>query len=227
MQIEINGTVYPVEITYKRIRNMYLRVTPDGILHVSCSRTTSKKKIELFIQSKAQWIERTLGKVQKRAGHIQTGTQGTATWMGKEYPVELIISARASMRVTEDRIIMHVRENSAEEIERVFYAYAGRKIAELADAYRGRWDDRICLRNRLPLPKITIRYMTGRWGSCTPANASIRLSSRLIHYPLECFEYVLLHEYAHLLVANHSAAFYAVVAEHMPDYKRVQALLKQ
>lgn len=50
-----------------------------------------------------------------------------------------------------------------------------------------------------------------RWGSCTPLDATIRLSTRLQGMPSYVVDYVLLHELAHLLVAGHGADFWAWV----------------
>ncbi len=50
-----------------------------------------------------------------------------------------------------------------------------------------------------------------RWGSCTPADRSIRLSSRLRGMPEFVVDYVLVHELAHLLEASHDARFWALV----------------
>ncbi len=50
-----------------------------------------------------------------------------------------------------------------------------------------------------------------RFGSCTPATASIRLSDRLAKMPLWVLDYVIVHELAHLLEANHSPAFWKLV----------------
>jgi hypothetical protein len=52
----------------------------------------------------------------------------------------------------------------------------------------------------------------GRWGSCTPADGSIRVSSRLATYPLWVLDYVLVHELAHLEHPDHSPAFHEAVA---------------
>lgn len=60
----------------------------------------------------------------------------------------------------------------------------------------------------------SVRWVTnqnGRWGSCTPADGTIRLSHRLREMPDWVVDYVLVHELAHLLVADHSAAFWAQV----------------
>ena len=64
-----------------------------------------------------------------------------------------------------------------------------------------------------------------RWGSCTPADASIRLSTRLQGMPAWVVDYVLLHELAHLLVPGHGADFWALVASH-PRTERARGYLE-
>ena len=64
-----------------------------------------------------------------------------------------------------------------------------------------------------------------RFGSCSGKN-SLCFSLYLMRYPMEAIEYVVVHELAHILEKNHGPAFYAVVAEEMPDYKVRAALLK-
>jgi predicted metal-dependent hydrolase len=53
--------------------------------------------------------------------------------------------------------------------------------------------------------------MRSRYGSCTPEDGSIRLSDRLLAYPGWVRDYVLVHELAHLLVPDHSRAFWRLV----------------
>ncbi|AGY56771.1 M48 family metallopeptidase [Gloeobacter kilaueensis] len=60
----------------------------------------------------------------------------------------------------------------------------------------------------------SIRWVSnqaGRWGSCTPTEGTIRLSCRLAALPTFVRDYVLMHELAHLLEANHSPRFWALV----------------
>lgn len=78
------------------------------------------------------------------------------------------------------------------------------RAAELAERYA------------LPYPN-TIRWvenMESRWGSCTISTREIRLSSRLGPFPDWVVDYVIVHELAHLLHADHSAAFWAVVHQY-------------
>lgn len=67
--------------------------------------------------------------------------------------------------------------------------------------------------------------MTTRWGSCTPGDATIRLSDRLQVMPAWVQDYVLLHELAHLLEASHNQRFWAWVARY-PRAERAKGYLE-
>jgi predicted metal-dependent hydrolase len=71
----------------------------------------------------------------------------------------------------------------------------------------------LAARYGLPPPTV-IRWSDNqewRWGSCTPAEGSIRISSRLIGEPAWVLDYVIVHELAHLVVARHNHRFWALV----------------
>ncbi|MBT5710969.1 M48 family metallopeptidase, partial [Candidatus Poribacteria bacterium] len=58
------------------------------------------------------------------------------------------------------------------------------------------------------------RFVTNqnqRFGSCTPAHGTIRLSERLRRYPEWVLDYVVVHELAHLIHPNHAPDFWEVV----------------
>ncbi|RYJ06846.1 MAG: M48 family peptidase [Actinomycetales bacterium] len=70
-----------------------------------------------------------------------------------------------------------------------------------------------------------VSNMDKRWGSCTSTDASIRLSDRLQGMPEWVVDYVLLHELAHLLEPNHSAAFWALL-EPYPHLVKARGFLE-
>ncbi len=70
-----------------------------------------------------------------------------------------------------------------------------------------------------------VRNQNGRWGSCTPADGSIRISDRLQTFPEWVADYVLLHELAHLVVSHHNAQFWALVARY-PRAERARGFLE-
>jgi predicted metal-dependent hydrolase len=98
------------------------------------------------------------------------------------------MSARMSERMRRDRL------NSHGDL-------AGR-AAELADLY---------LDGVRPADIAWVTNQKSRWGSCSPDEGSIRISLALAEYPGWVRDYVIVHELAHLRVADHSAAFWNLV----------------
>jgi predicted metal-dependent hydrolase len=77
---------------------------------------------------------------------------------------------------------------------------------------------------RVPASIRWVDNQEWRWGSCTPADASIRLSSRLAAEPSWVLDYVIVHELAHLDVAGHGPRFWSLV-ERYPLTERARGFL--
>jgi predicted metal-dependent hydrolase len=157
---------------------------------------------------------------------------------GVAHSVEVRRSARRRRTVSAYRdgdrtvVLIPARMSKAEEAR-----WVETMVARLAakDAKRPAGDDAL-RRRALALSRryldgkarpLSVRWVTnqrGRWGSCTPADRTIRLSHRMQGFPDWVVDYVLVHELAHLLVADHSAAFWALV-EAYPMAERARGYL--
>lgn len=73
--------------------------------------------------------------------------------------------------------------------------------------------------------RVQLREMKRKWGSCS-SRGSITLNAHLTWLEPRIVEYVVCHELAHLVELNHSPQFWAVVAQHMPDYEERLASLQ-
>ena len=74
----------------------------------------------------------------------------------------------------------------------------------------------------------TVRWVANqnnRWGSCTPGDRAIRLSTRLRGMPSWVVDYVLVHELAHLIEAGHTPAFWEWV-DRYPKAERAKGFLE-
>jgi predicted metal-dependent hydrolase len=90
-------------------------------------------------------------------------------------------------------------------------------LADRADTLARRYD--------LPKP-ASIRWddMKTQWGSCTPAHATIRISSRLAAFPAWVLDYVIVHELSHIEMPDHSPAFWKLVQRY-PRTERARGYL--
>ncbi|PKM73249.1 MAG: M48 family peptidase [Firmicutes bacterium HGW-Firmicutes-16] len=73
---------------------------------------------------------------------------------------------------------------------------------------------------------IKITKAGRRFGSCSAQNR-LCFSFRLMQYPIEAVEYVVVHELAHIVHRNHGSDFYALIASVLPDYKERDRILKK
>ncbi|CCZ35950.1 metal-dependent hydrolase [Firmicutes bacterium CAG:646] len=74
--------------------------------------------------------------------------------------------------------------------------------------------------------RVTLREQKTRWGSCS-SKGNLNFNWKLILLPLELLDYVVVHELAHRKEMNHSAAFWKVVEEVLPDYRERRKALKE
>lgn len=137
-----------------------------------------------------------------------------------------------------ERVVVLIPDqfSRAEESE-----WVDRMLARLAarDGRCGRSDDELLNRARnligrylsehgLVAVPASVRWVTnqnGRWGSCTPADRTIRLSHRIQDMPDWVIDYVLLHELVHLVVPSHNARFWALVGRY-PKAERARGYLE-
>lgn len=225
--VKIGNQNVNIEIIRSKRKTISLCIKETGIVEVRCGLFTDEKFIYDFINEKSEWIMKSIQKQKNRNNRICTGTNGkTVTWLGEIYPVHIKRGTVNKLEMKERIFEFTVKEISSDSINQLFYKASGKKLAEMVNAKRKELDKCVCIKNGYQIPRITLKYMTSRWGSCTPDKAHISLSIRLIHFPPECLEYVMVHEYCHFLVRNHSRDFYNEVKKIMPEYKKAVEKLK-
>ena len=100
-----------------------------------------------------------------------------------------------------------------------------KKLKKEARIYLSERCEYFASRMKVKYNRILITSAESRFGSCSSVG-NINFSYRLMLYPERAREYVVVHELAHLIEMNHSASFYKIVEEVLPDYKERKKLLK-
>jgi hypothetical protein len=84
----------------------------------------------------------------------------------------------------------------------------------------------LAARHGFTVGRVTIRDQRARWGSCSP-RGDVSLNWRLLLMPPAIRDYILLHELAHLKVANHSRRFWRLMSELCPDWRDARRWLRE
>jgi predicted metal-dependent hydrolase len=143
-------------------------------------------------------------------------------------PIEIIRSPNrtrtASARMVEGTLVVRVPEGLPASEERKLVESLTQRVLHKVQKAEGKLPDlarrarelnRLYFDGKLKLSEIKwVTNQRHRYGSCTPSNATIRISDSVARMPLWVLDYVLVHELAHLLEANHSPAFWKLVARY-------------
>jgi predicted metal-dependent hydrolase len=153
---------------------------------------------------------------------------------GADLPIEVVRSARrrktVSARSVDGVLRVSIPATMTADEERHWVGEMQRRHAR---RHRSEGIDlpararRLAADHDLPAPR-SIRWVDNqqaRWGSCTPDEGSIRLSSRLAAFPPWVVDYVIVHELAHLVEPGHGPAFHALVARYPRSERAIGYLL--
>lgn len=225
-----------VHLTRKRIRNINLRIRPDGTVHVSAPLKTPRSTIMAFVESRRAWIEKSQDKVARQSSVMAVSCKdGDTLWLwGREHTVRILPThqsggrAKTSFECREGELLAYVRERDMGDDEES----AARRCHALDLWLRMQLSERITA--LLPhceevvgrrASAIRIKAMRSRWGSCNTKTGAISIAVRLVHFDPRCLEMVLYHELCHLIEPNHGARFHALMDGFCPDWHERNALL--
>lgn len=224
MQIQVANI--SIEVIKKNIKNMHLAVLPpDGRVRVSAPVTLSNDSIAMFVRTKLDWIrkQQETFRNQPRQSERQYVSGETIYVWGKQYFLQVEYSYKGNNLVLSgDRAILTVRKESTTQQRENFVNEWYRTLlkAEISKLLP-KWEKM----TGLYCSSWQTKYMTTKWGTCNTVNKKIWLNLQLAKKPLECLEYVILHELAHLKVKDHGPTFVAILDRYMPYWKERKQLL--
>jgi len=221
--MEIAGI--PVEITRKHIRHAYLRVKRlTGTVALSVPWTMNNATISRLYRRKLIWIERQLAKpvpAAHTADRTFAGSDTMIVW-GQAYRLELRTGTRYAIALSGDTAVMTAPKNStADRCDAFVREWIRALLMAEAAPLLARWE----AATGLKASGFRTRDMKTRWGTCNTKTGLLWFSLQLAKFPVECLNYVVLHELLHLAERSHGKRFYALLSHYMPDWKHWKSLL--
>ena len=200
---------YPITYTLvtKQVKNINMRISSKGEVVVSANPFVPMDKIDDFVSSKVSWIVKHQKSMQERSQKSMIDDKHIVLF-GNSLKIRKTTGKYNHVSYDKDTLYVQCREQAdPEKVIRQFLDKLCRDVfLDIATL-----TFRSLSNYHLEFPDVKIRDMKSRWGSCTPAKNSITLNRKLIHYPFEFIEYVVLHEFVHFIQPNHSKAFYNII----------------
>jgi len=215
------------KVSFSDRKTLAISVFPDASVEVVAPQEAEIEKIKQKVLKRGYWIleqKRFFLSLQPYEAKKEYVSGETHFYIGRRYRLKITEGDTLSVKLRGKfiRVVTTDKEKTS-------------KIKQqLQDWYKKqakrRFNERLKLNYEkikvegIPFPKLTIRVLHKRWGSCT--EQGITLNLHLIKAPVYCIDYVIMHELCHLKVPNHSPAFYKLKEKYMVDWKDRKKVLE-
>jgi|SRR5690554_3519928 len=216
-----------VQIVRKDIKNLHLGVhPPQGHVRIAVPRHVSDERIRLAVINKLSWIKKQQAEFlqQPRQSEREMLTGETHFFFGKNYRLEVVEQAGRNKveLVNGSKIRLTVKKNTDTEARlKLMNEWYREQLKLVIPQLIEEWQCKI----GVVADDWAVKKMKTKWGSCNIEARRIWLNLDLAKKPIECLEYIIVHELVHLLERNHNARFVAYMDEFMPNWRLKRELL--
>lgn len=218
-QITVNDIT--VEVVRKAIKNLHLGVyPPHGRVRVAAPLAVSDEAVRLAVIGKLAWIKRQQAKfeAQPRQSRREMVRGESHYFLGQRYRLRVIEHHRAGKVVVRNKaaIDLYVRpESSAEQREQVLQRWYRAQLKALIPSLLEKWQ----LVLGVQVADWGIKKMKTKWGGCTIDARRIWINLELAKKPVQCLEYIIVHELVHLLERHHNDQFQKLMDQFIPQWR--------
>ena len=217
-QIELGDIKIDVEL--KDIKNIHLSVyPPNGKVKISAPVRMDLDTIRVYAISKLQWIKKKQGqfKNQERETPREYLTKESHYFLGKRYLLKVIErDASPTVEFSHSEILLYIRPlTTVHKRQEIIEEWYRSELKKIVPDLIAQWKKII----GVSATEFGIKKMRTKWGTCNPDAKRIWLNLELAKKPIECIEYIIVHELVHLLERTHNEKFIGYMDEFMPKWR--------
>ncbi|SHE93585.1 M48 family metallopeptidase [Chryseobacterium sp. OV279] len=216
-----------IEVTFKEIKNLHLSVhPPNGRVTISSPNFYDTEKVKIYAATKLGWIKREQAKMrnQEREEPKLMITQESHQFLGKRYLLKVIEASRPKLFLKHNTIELYaLPEATFAQKERTLYNWYKRELEGII----GKMISIYAKEMNINDIHFGIRKMKTKWGSCSIEKRIVWFNIELAKKPIECIEYIVVHEMVHLLERNHNKNFIILMDKYLPNWRLQKQILNK
>lgn len=216
------------DIEYTLIRSRRktasIYIERDGKVSVLVPEKLTARQIDDILESKRKWIYQSLAEWQDlNANRIQRDyVNGEGfLYLGRSYRLKLVSDLPEPLMLRDGYFCLRATKGSAPDADAVFREFYRAKGAVRIPPRVAYFQTKMGVKSK----SIRIMDLKHRWASCT-ASGNLNFHWKCMMAPLTVIDYIVVHELAHLIYLNHSAAFWNEVDKVMPDFQERKVWLR-
>lgn len=210
-----------VKVVRKKIKNLHLAVyPPDGWVRIAVPESIDDEAIRLAVISKLSWIKRQIKSFeeQPRQSARKLITGESHYYLGQRYLLDIVhCEKRPFVEIkNKKKIVLHInKDTNLEQREKLLVGWYRQEIKRMLPDIIQKWE----IKSGLQVNSYGVKRMKTKWGSCNPTHRRIWLNLELIKKPINCLEYVVVHEMVHFWERTHNDQFIEHMDRVMPQWR--------
>ena len=227
--LSYGGLQVPFQIDYRERKSLAITVHPDQWLEIVAPRGCDPELVLKRIERRQSWILKQWRYFEqfKPARPVPNYISGeTYLYLGRQYRLKVHEASAEAVKLVGRFFHIWTRDKANRNRKQQLVEGWYRSHAKLLFTSRiTMWLDKSPSLRLNELPKLTVRRMLNRWGSCTKSG-DILLNPELVQTPIHCIDYVIVHELCHRVIHNHNPGFYRLLTRCLPDWEKRKARLE-
>jgi predicted metal-dependent hydrolase len=209
-----------IELVQKNIKNVHLSVLPPhGDVRIAAPLHLSEETIRLYAISKLPWIKQQQKKIrnQERESRREFINKETHYYQGRKYLLRIFErNEPPRVELNKKYLDLYVRPHTSTlQRQHILNKWYRNEMKELIPVYIKKWEKVMAVK----VADFGIKSMKTKWGTCNIEAKRIWLNLELAKKPLQCLEYIIVHEMVHLLERRHNDRFIWYLNKFMPQWK--------
>lgn len=216
-----NSTI-DYQLIVEERKNLAITVRPDKSVLVKMPTESKLEDIEAKLQKRGKWIIKQINyfdKFHPLQPEREYVSGETHYYIGRQYRLRIRKGKEESVKLIGKFFIVKTRDPENHEhikfLTRNWYADHAKMML---DRRMGVYAERV-LGSGFGDIETRYKFLKRRWGSYDP-NRTLTFNIELIKAPIQCIDYVIVHELCHLAHPNHDKAFYQLMRRIIPDWQK-------
>ena len=225
--ISVNGI--DVQIIRKDIKHLHLGVyPPNGRVRVAAPLALSDDALRLAVIDRLAWIKKRQARfaAQPRESEREMVSGESHYFLGRRYRLRVVESEGPGRVALPNRSTLELQVRhayGAKERQQVLERWYRQHLRELVPPLLAKWETALGVQ----ATSWRIKKMKTKWGACTVEEQRVWLNLELAKKPVQCIEYLIVHELMHLVERHHNDRFVSLMDHHLPLWRHLRDILNE
>ena len=219
IKVEYGKSSFDVSVQFSERKTLAISVMPDCSVVAVAPIQTPLETVCQRVKKRARWIKKQLlyfDQFQPRTPPRQFVSGETHLFLGRQYQLKIQVGSPNQVKLKGRYFWVTCAEGLPSQAERKMSYWYEQRAHIIFEKRLS-----LCLKNfpKIRRPNLILKSFKKRWGGMSK-DGKLTLNIDLVRAPLECIDYVIVHELCHIEYPHHGSEFWTLLRQKLPNWKK-------